>query len=539
MIEFANPAALWFLALIIPVVLLYLLKRRRLDRIVPSILLWKQAVEDTQASTPFQKLRSNLLLLLQILIVVLLTALLAKPYFSTPTSQSRQWILVLDRSASMQARDEKPTRFEVACNKLTGMLDSIAPTDEVMLITLGSEASILQNFTLNHDAIRQKLNEVETQDIAADWERLSLIVKPLFKKSPRPKLIIASDFANLSSGTVQNMNFDSIRVGGKVDNLAVTGAAIEPLSESTREQFLFVRVQNFSDTTRLADVRILKNNELLDAFELEMKPMEEIDKTVKVPVLSSSRFEVRVEPEDLFPLDNDFILIAAPREKTAVHAQIENPFLRRALQVLPAVEIKANARIKISSRLQDSPGIYFLGGNHRSTAEIVQWNSSAPALRFVDAGLWRISNYQVMELPSGATTLLETTEGVVGYAQVVAGNPRIVLGFPVEESNLPLLAGFPIFIGNGVDWIREGIDPKQPTQTNRDFPQEGETKDGMSYVNFANAAESELTPQQMKAQSVSETRASILRQDFSKWFLLVLLAIVMLEWWVFHRKQFV
>ncbi|MGH9857201.1 MAG: vWA domain-containing protein, partial [Acidobacteriota bacterium] len=436
---------------------------------------------------------------------------------------------MLDRSASMQARDEKPTRFETARNKLNRVLQSIAPTDEVMLITLGSEASILQNFTVNHDAIRQKLNEVEAQDIAADWERLTLIVKPLFKGSPRPKLIVASDFANLPSGSVQSMNFDSIKVGRKVDNLAVTGASIEPLSDTTREQFLFVRVKNFSDSARRADVRIFQNNQLLDAFELQMKPMEEIDKTVSIPVLFPSRFEVRIEPEDLFPLDNDFILITAPREKTAVQTQIENPFLRRALQVLPAVEIKAEAQIKISSHLQDSPGIYFLGGSHKDTAEIVQWNSSEAALRFVDAGLWRISNYQVLEPPSGATTLLETTQGVVGYAQVVAGKPRIVLGFPIEDSNLPLLAGFPIFIGNAVDWIREGIDPKRPTQTNRDFPQEGETKDGMSYVNFSNAEESELTPQPIQAQSISEARASILRQDFSKWFLLVLLAVVILE----------
>jgi Ca-activated chloride channel homolog len=537
MIEFANPAALWFLALIIPVVLLYLLKRRRQDRIVPSILLWKQAVEDTQASTPFQKLRSNLLLLLQILIVVLLTALLAKPYFSVPSKQSQQWILVLDRSASMQASDEKPTRFEAARKKLNGVLESIAPTDEVMFITVGSEASILQNFTLNHDGIRQAMNEIELQDTAADWERLSLIVKPLFKRTPRPKLIIASDFANIPSGSVQNMNFDSIRVGKKIDNLAVTAAAIEPLSETTLEQVLFLRIKNFSETAHEADVRILQNNELLDAFEMQMKPMEEMDKTLRVSISTPSRFEIRLEPEDLFPLDNDFILIAAPREKTAVNTQIENPFLKRALQVLPAIEIKAETRIKISNRLQDSPGIYFLNGNQKDTAEIVQWNSAAPPLRFVDAGLWKISNYQVLELPSGATRLLETTEGVVGFSQVISGKPQIVLGFPIEDSNLPLLAGFPIFIGNSVEWIQEGLNPEPPTQTNRDFPQEGETKDGRSYVNFANAEESDLTPQQIQAQSVSEVRASILRQDFSRWFLLALLAVVILEWWVFHRKQ--
>src|SRR6185295_8225811 len=108
MLQFSNPAALWILALIIPVILLYLLKRKRQDRIVPSTLLWKQVLEDTQAYTPFQKLRSNLLLLLQILIIVLFTALMAQPYFASLAKHSRKWILIIDHSASMEASDEKP-----------------------------------------------------------------------------------------------------------------------------------------------------------------------------------------------------------------------------------------------------------------------------------------------------------------------------------------------------------------------------------------------------------------------------------------------
>jgi len=103
-------------------------------------MLWKQALEDTQAYTPFQKLRSNLLLLLQILMVVLFTALLAQPYFPQPSKQSRQWILAIDASASMQAEDEAPNRFEVAKKKLRTAMESIGPGDEVMLVAVASEA---------------------------------------------------------------------------------------------------------------------------------------------------------------------------------------------------------------------------------------------------------------------------------------------------------------------------------------------------------------------------------------------------------------
>ena len=70
--HFLAPAAFFF-ALTIPVVIVfYLLKRRRVVKLVSSTLLWQKFLAETQASAPFQKLRRNWLLLLQILLLLLL-----------------------------------------------------------------------------------------------------------------------------------------------------------------------------------------------------------------------------------------------------------------------------------------------------------------------------------------------------------------------------------------------------------------------------------------------------------------------------------
>ena len=536
MVEFANPAALWFLTLIIPIILLYLLKRKRVDKMVPSTILWKQALEDTQANTPFQKLRSSLLLLLQILIVVLLTALLAKPYFPAESSSSRLWILVIDRSASMQATDEKPSRFEVAKKKLLDTLDSILPTDEVLLISVGVEASILQNFTRNHDAVQNKLQKLEPEDVNGAWDQLHLILKPLLRKTPKPKVVIASDFTNFPP-SLQALNFDSIPVGQASENVGIIRASLETLPDSTQEQLLFVQIKNFSRSVRQADLQIHQNEDLLDAFDIRLKPMETAEKTMKVSITDPSRLNIALKPEDSFALDNDFVLLAEPVGKTPVRMEVNNLFLKRAIEVLPAFQISPDASILISNRLQDAPGLYILRGDHENDVTIVQWNSAAPQLRFVDAGLWKIAKYSNLEPPPGAQPLLETSGGVVGYAHDSAGKRRVVLGFQIEDSNLPLLAGFPIFVGNALDWIREGLYPERTTLTDREHPKEGEIDSGKGFVNFADPSESQLQPQKIQGSSVSETKASILKKDFSKWFLMVLLAVVILEWWVFHRKE--
>ena len=75
--SFLSLSAFWF-ALTLPVVLLlYLLKRRRKLKLVSSTVLWERFLAESQANAPFQKLRKNLLLFLQLLMLLLAVLALA------------------------------------------------------------------------------------------------------------------------------------------------------------------------------------------------------------------------------------------------------------------------------------------------------------------------------------------------------------------------------------------------------------------------------------------------------------------------------
>src|SRR5205814_10335388 len=107
--SFLTPAAFAFAAAIPVVIVFYLLKRKRVVKLVSSTLLWQKFLAETQASAPFQRLRHNWLLILQILMLMLAVLALARPYFTGTAKSSRLRIVILDASASMQATDEKPS----------------------------------------------------------------------------------------------------------------------------------------------------------------------------------------------------------------------------------------------------------------------------------------------------------------------------------------------------------------------------------------------------------------------------------------------
>ena len=111
--NFLAPIAFVFAASIPVVIVFYLLKRKRVVRLVSSTFLWQKFLAETQASAPFQKLRKNWLLILQIILLIFAVLALSRPYFATKAKPAQLRVVILDTSASMQATDETPSRFEI------------------------------------------------------------------------------------------------------------------------------------------------------------------------------------------------------------------------------------------------------------------------------------------------------------------------------------------------------------------------------------------------------------------------------------------
>ena len=122
------------------IVLLYLLKLRRREVVIPSVLLWRHAVQDVQANAPFQKLRRNLLLLLQLMALAAIVAGLAAPFIVAQRLGGKSTVLVLDASASMEATDAAGSRFEQGKQWARQIIKGAGRRDEAALVVCAARA---------------------------------------------------------------------------------------------------------------------------------------------------------------------------------------------------------------------------------------------------------------------------------------------------------------------------------------------------------------------------------------------------------------
>jgi hypothetical protein len=279
-------------ALAIPTLLVfYFLKLKRREVAVPSTLLWKRAVQDLEVNAPFQKLRKNLLLLLQLLILIAAVLALGRPMMRMNRQRDQRVVLLIDQSASMNTRESDGiTRLERAKDQAKRLVDDLDDDDQAMLIVFADQVSLVTPFTSDKSTLKRQIDAVAQTDRPT---RLSEALK-LAEQHSNPQLAETDAMSALPTNTtvqghmilfsdgcigdagdlaLRRGSMEIVRIGEESDNVGVVALQLKRNYERPELLNVFARVRNFSDRPAKTDLTLRINGQIISVQDVpELAP---------------------------------------------------------------------------------------------------------------------------------------------------------------------------------------------------------------------------------------------------------------------------
>lgn len=241
---FAEPLAWIFVSLAAILLYLYWRPPAQRIRVVPALFLWPQV------PPPPRRPRWDLLWLLQLLALVALVAALAKPYSERQAPpQPQRHVLVVDRTASMQARDVQPSRFELAKIQAMDYLDRLRPGDLAALIAVGEQAEVLAPFSAEIAQLRARIAALEPYDSGGSLAPgLSLAQSLASESEPKARVAVFSDFAEDDVPTALFEGASLFAVGSGNRNVGIESVEVAQRPwQRAGEAKIVVQVRNYGD----------------------------------------------------------------------------------------------------------------------------------------------------------------------------------------------------------------------------------------------------------------------------------------------------
>lgn len=495
--NFLSPfGLLWLLPIGGAIVTMYLLRLKRRDVTVASTFLWQAVIQDTQANAPFQKLRKNLLLALQLLLALLLVFVIARPFLWASGLGGKTVALVLDASASMRATDEGGGRWNRAVVLAREAISRKAPGDAVALVWAGDKPVVIAPLTTDRDKLFHALDLARPTDAPGDMREAISFAGTLVasRAGAQVTVITDGDFGRVEPLALGGATVAFVPVGKRAANIGVTAFDVRDTLGGGEGRQAFVTVQNFGTQTATFPLNIVVNGNLADAHEMTLKSGETKSETFdNLRASQGGQVTAQLDVRDDLESDNTATVRLSPRRTLKILLVTDgNPFLERVLNtdahvaldaVAPASFKTADAATHDMTVWDNTappadlpPGRYLFWGSkslgtnaavpvtatttggagatgEADRPQILDWSRTHPLMRFVDlANVKLLRARMVFPLP-WAQTLVEGDSGPLLVAGEKNNIRSVYVAWNLLDSDMPLRVAFPIFLTNCTQWL--------------------------------------------------------------------------------------
>lgn len=460
-------------------VVFYLLKRRRVVKLISSTLLWQKFLAETQANAPFQKLRHNWLLILQLLLLALAILALSRPFFAGHVTSSGLRVVILDASASMQSTDESPSRFEKARADALKMVDAMKDQEQMLILLAAGNTEVKQSATADKSALRHALQTCQVTDSSTRLTEALKLADTLVRDKHDPEIHLYSDGAAGDLSEFENKGLHVIyhRIGQRCENVGVTTLDIRENPENHKERAIYTSIVNYSTNKQTTILELLFDNQVVDTRPLTIPAGDTAAQVFSTTQERDGIFTVRIDAKDDLAADNQASMVSLLPQPTKVLLVTRgNRFMEKALHAAANVDLSIaqdtvdGAPDKDVVVLDDvtpaawpKPNVFAIhitntnwfdsGYTNVENPAIVDWKNTHPLLRYINLDNVQISETLGVKTPGWAIPLVDAQQTPLIVAGELSHQKIIWIGFDTLQSTWPLRISFPMFIANAMDWL--------------------------------------------------------------------------------------
>ena len=502
--HFLNPSAFYLLAFLPIVVLLHFLKLRRQRHVVPSVMLWLEAIEDMKANVPFQRLRNSLLLPLQILFLLVVVGGVARPALRQLGVLSEQSIVIIDTSASMGATDLEETRLDVAKAEALKLINQLGTNGQMMIMDTSRPPHIRQAFTSDTEKLRQAVENLfvvhTPPTLKAVFDSAAVYASVPGTQVVQNPNAIGVVFISDNFGTLPNsaspFQLQKIGLGNRSENIAIVRFSVtRALTPPNRYQVL-VGVQSFADTPKEFQVQLgIEGKSFFEDESVVLPPNETT--SILFSLEDDERFygqvvTVRLDIDDDLTVDNVAAAILRPPSKWKVLlvSDRDQPSLTAILKTDPHVILNqvqtadyhgtGGNDILIFDQFVPDPlpegNIVFLnpiGGlpfmptqKNSQPTQIIGQHPTHEVMRDVSLIDLEVKASLQIQLPLWSIPLIETNQTPLIWLGEQDNQKAVVFAFDpfdLDVSNFATsIPSAPILMSQFLEWLGTATSPIQP-----------------------------------------------------------------------------
>ena len=482
--QFLNSGMLITLGLIPILILIHVLKPKPRQVEVSNLFLWQIVLKEHSRNLSFERLKRNLPLLLQILLVILAALALANPTWVYSVSGIGNMIFIVDTSASMKTKTESGTRFERAIDRALDLIDQRKGDQKILIVDAAKKPVVKAGFSNDVRQVERTLKNLTPTDQSADLEPAIYLALSFVDASRLDSIYVITDGAggDFSGLVKRHPMIKPVIVSGGEHNIGITRFEFRQAFAGFDKYEIMLEIKNFMPAAVECPVRLSIDNSILFDNPISLQAGEKKVLILPYSGLITGIARALLDIDDDFSIDNQaYLSLNASKDVWVLLVSEGNHFLEKLLDAYPNFKVNAVKEIIHSSWQEQvlrhdivivdrmdfpetkkgnfllidaySPSIPLVKTGDISFPRNIHWDHDNHLMANVDFGGMVVEQTALLQAGKQVVTVVESADTGLLCTFEKGGLRAAIMGFDITRSDLPFKIAYPVMMSNIINWL--------------------------------------------------------------------------------------